>query len=136
TTGTVRLKAELPNADLRLWPGAFVNVKLLIDTLRNVLLVPTASVQRGPNGAFVYVLQDGKAVMRQVTVTYQDEQRSVLTSGLDDAETVLTTGFAQLRDGKEVTVTAASGGSQAAPGAEAARQKRGGGEGRNWEGRG
>src|SRR5436190_13028278 len=51
TTGTVQLKAEFPNADLQLWPGQFVNIRLLIDTLRQVVVVPTASVQRGPNGA-------------------------------------------------------------------------------------
>ena len=56
TTGTVKLKAEFPNADLPLWPGQFVNVRLLIDTLQNVVTIPTGAVQRGPNGTFVYVL--------------------------------------------------------------------------------
>src|SRR6266567_4267544 len=62
TTGTVQLKAEFPNADLQLWPGQFVNVRLLIDTLRQVVVVPTAAVQRGPNGTFVYLLQPDSTV--------------------------------------------------------------------------
>ena len=57
TTGTVKLKAEFPNANLQLWPGQFVNVRLLIDTLQQVVVVPTAAVQRGPNGTFVFVVQ-------------------------------------------------------------------------------
>src|SRR5262249_27530902 len=73
TTGTIRLKAEFPNASLQLWPGQFVNVRLLIDTLRNVVVVPTASVQRGPNGTFVYAVgDDNTAAMRPVNVTQQD----------------------------------------------------------------
>src|SRR6266542_7117308 len=62
TTGTVKLKAEFPNADLQLWPGQFVNVRLLIDTLRQVVVVPTAAVQRGPNGTFVYVVKPDETV--------------------------------------------------------------------------
>ena len=48
TTGTVKLKAEFPNADLQLWPGQFVNVRLLVDTLKQVVVIPTGAVQRGP----------------------------------------------------------------------------------------
>ena len=62
TTGTVKLKAEFPNANLQLWPGQFVNVRVLIDTLRQVVVVPTAAVQRGPNGTFVYVVKDDSTV--------------------------------------------------------------------------
>src|SRR5207248_4881261 len=83
TTGTVQLKAEFPNADLQLWPGQFVNVRLLIDTLRQVVVVPTAAVQRGPNGTFVYLLQpDSTVSVRLVSVTQQDESEAVIASGL------------------------------------------------------
>ncbi|MGH6664225.1 MAG: efflux RND transporter periplasmic adaptor subunit, partial [Pseudolabrys sp.] len=58
TTGTVKLKAEFPNAGLQLWPGQFVNIRLLIDTLKGVVTIPTGAVQRGPNGTFVYVVKD------------------------------------------------------------------------------
>ena len=57
TTGTMRMKAEFPNANLQLWPGQFVNVRVLIDTLEQVVVVPTPAVQRGPNGTFAYVVQ-------------------------------------------------------------------------------
>ena len=70
TTGTVKLRAEFPNNDLQLWPGQFVNVRVLIDTLRQVVVVPTAAIQRGPNGTFVYVLKEGNTVsVRPVTLT-------------------------------------------------------------------
>ena len=73
-TGTIKLKAEFPNADLQLWPGQFVNVRLLVDTLKQVVVVPTAAVQRGPNGPFVFVINDDNTVsMRPVTITQQDE---------------------------------------------------------------
>ena len=62
TTGTVKLKAEFPNSETQLWPGQFVNVRLLIDTRRQVVVVPTAAVQRGPIGTFVYVVQQDNAV--------------------------------------------------------------------------
>lgn len=55
TTGTIRLKADFPNKDLQLWPGQFVNVRLLLRTLEQVVVIPTSAVQRGPDGTFVYV---------------------------------------------------------------------------------
>jgi len=62
STGTVKLKAEFPNTDLQLWPGQFVNVRLLIDTLKDVVVIPTGAVQRGPSGTFVYVVKDDNTV--------------------------------------------------------------------------
>ena len=74
STGTVKLKAEFPNADVQLWPGQFVNVRLLIDTLKQVVVIPTGAVQRGPSGTFVYVVgDDDVAKIQPVTVTKQDE---------------------------------------------------------------
>lgn len=107
STGTVRMKAEFPNADLQLWPGQFVNVRLLIDTLKQVVTVPTPAVQRGPGGTFVYVLQKGaedRVSLRPVTVTHQTETNTVVADGLNSSERVVTTGFARLKDGSEVTV--------------------------------
>jgi multidrug efflux system membrane fusion protein len=117
TTGTVQLKAEFPNTDLRLWPGQFVNVRLLIDTLMQVVVIPTGAVQRGPNGTFVYVIkQDNTASMRAVTVSKQDETQSVISKGLDAGEQVVTTGFARLTDNSKVLVgNADSAASPAAP---------------------
>lgn len=105
TTGTVRLKTEFPNPDLRLWPGAFVNVRLLVETLRNVVVVPTAAVQRGPDGPFVYALGSEETVaLRPVTLAYQDDEMSVVGTGLSASERVVTTGFARLSNGAEVSV--------------------------------
>ena len=79
------MKAEFPNANLQLWPGQFVNVRLLIDTLKQVVTVPTPAVQRGPNGTFVYVLQaeDRPCRLRPVTVTHQTETTAIIAKGLD-----------------------------------------------------
>ncbi|HMA72867.1 MAG TPA: efflux RND transporter periplasmic adaptor subunit [Xanthobacteraceae bacterium] len=106
TTGTVKLKAEFPNPDLQLWPGQFVNVKLLVDTLRQVVVVPSAAVQRGPNGTFTYIANDDNTAVtvRPVTVAQQDDVQAVIADGIDDGERVVTTGFAQLTDGAKITI--------------------------------
>src|SRR5690242_20658990 len=113
TTGTVKLRAEFPNADLQLWPGQFVNVRLLIDTLRQVVVVPTAAVQRGPNGTFVYIIKDDNKVnVRPVSITQQDDQRAVIASGLQQGEHVVTTGFGRLAEGTLVEATSAEAAGQ------------------------
>jgi multidrug efflux system membrane fusion protein len=105
TTGTVKLKAEFPNESLQLWPGQFVNVKLLIDTLRQVMVVPSAAVQRGPNGTFAYVANDDNTVtVHPVTVAQQDDIEAVVAAGIDDGERVVTTGFSQLTDGAKIAI--------------------------------
>jgi multidrug efflux system membrane fusion protein len=104
TTGTVKLKAEFPNADLQQWPGQFVNVKLLVDTLGQVIVVPSAAVQRGPNGTFAYVANDDTVSVRPVTVAQQDDTHAVITDGIGEGERVVTTGFAQLTDGTKITI--------------------------------
>jgi membrane fusion protein, multidrug efflux system len=109
TTGTVQLKAEFPNPDLALWPGQFVNVRLLVDTLHDVVTVPTAAVQRGPNGPFVYVVgADQNVAATQVSVMQQDETRAVIATGVAAADRVVTSGFAQLSNGRRVAVAARS----------------------------
>jgi membrane fusion protein, multidrug efflux system len=116
TTGTVKLKAEFPNENLQLWPGQFVNVRVLIDTLRQVVVVPTAAVQRGPSGPFVYVLRDGNTVtVRRVTLTQQDDVRAVVATGLQTGERVVTTGFSRLTEGTRVAVSDAEDAGQIAP---------------------
>ena len=104
STGTVKLKAEFANPNLQLWPGQFVNVRLKIDTLKNVVVIPTGAVQRGPDGTFVYVVKpDHTASMRKIVVEKQDEMQTVIKSGLMPPERVITTGFARLTDGAKVT---------------------------------
>jgi multidrug efflux system membrane fusion protein len=126
TTGTIKLKAEFANRQLQLWPGQFVNVRLLINTLKQVVVAPTAAVQRGPNGPFVFVVRpDSKVAVRPVTVAQQDENESVIGSGLKADERVVTTGFARLTAGAQVTVTNAEAAPPptAAP-AESTRERR------------
>jgi len=105
STGTVKLKAEFPNARMQLWPGQFVNVRLLIDTLKDVVVIPTGAVQRGPDGTFVYVINPGNTVaMRPIVVQKQNETQTVVKSGLEPPERVVTTGFARLTTDTKVTV--------------------------------
>src|SRR6476620_5426019 len=105
TTGTVKLKAEFPNANLQLWPGQFVNIRLLVDTLKQVVVIPTGAVQRGPNGTFVYVVKDDdSAAMRPIVVQKQDETQTVVKSGVEPNERVITTGFVRLTDGSKVSI--------------------------------
>jgi multidrug efflux system membrane fusion protein len=106
TTGTVKLKAEFPNTNLQLWSGQFVNVRLTVDTLRQVTVIPTGSVQRGPDGTFVYVIGgDSRVGQRPITVRMQDEHQAVVASGIEPGERVVTTGFSQLTDKREVKVS-------------------------------
>ena len=110
TTGTVKLKAEFPNAELQLWPGQFVNIRLLVDTLKQVVTIPTGAVQRGPNGTFVYAIKDDDTVaVRPIQVQKQDETQTVVASGLTPPERVVTTGFARLNEGSKVTINSADG---------------------------
>lgn len=109
-TGTIKLKATFPNPKLSLWPGAFVNVRLLARTDKGVLIVPTAAVQRGPSGPYLYVVTKGdKAERRPLKLGYQDEQICVVESGVKAGDRVVTDGAQRLTDGKPVAVADASG---------------------------
>ncbi len=136
TTGTVRMKAEFPNRELALWPGAFVNVRLRVETLRNVLVVPTAAVQRGPAGTFVYVVtQENTVAVKPVTVTQQDDTVAVIGTGVAAGERVVTTGFSRLAEGARVTVTEPTG-APPAPVAGPAEEERQRGQRRRENGQG
>jgi multidrug efflux system membrane fusion protein len=105
TTGTVKIKAEFPNARFQLWPGQFVNVRLRVQTLDKAIVVPTAAVQRGPAGTFVYVISNDNVVnARVVTVTQQNEKDAVIASGITMDDRVVTTGFANLSEGARVSI--------------------------------
>ena len=106
TTGTIKLKAEFPNAKLQLWPGQFVNVRVLVDTLKQVVVVPTPAIQRGPSGIYVFVATaDKRVAQRPVTVGMQNDATSVVLTGLAPGDRVVTTGFARLQDGARISVT-------------------------------
>jgi multidrug efflux system membrane fusion protein len=121
TTGTLKLKAEFPNAKFQLWPGQFVNVRLKVETLEKAIVVPTSAVQRGPAGTFSYVVGEGDiATAKPVVVTQQNENDAVIASGLTTSDRVVTTGFANLSDGAKVLV----GSDDRAPTADLAPRKR------------
>ncbi|GIQ71915.1 efflux RND transporter periplasmic adaptor subunit [Bradyrhizobium sp. RD5-C2] len=121
TTGTLKLKAELPNASYQLWPGQFVNVRLKVETLPQAIVVPTSAVQRGPAGTFSYVIgADNTVTAKPVTVTQQNEHEAVIASGLTTSDRVVTTGFANLADGSKVVV----GKDDGPPAADLAPRKR------------
>jgi multidrug efflux system membrane fusion protein len=121
TTGTLKLKAEFPNANFQLWPGQFVNVRLKVETLSKAVVVPTSAVQRGPAGTFSYVIGDGDIVTaKPIVVTQQNETEAVIASGLSASDRVVTTGFANLSDGAKVLI----GKEDSAPTADLAPRKK------------
>jgi multidrug efflux system membrane fusion protein len=121
TTGTLKMKAEFPNANFQLWPGQFVNVRLKVETLPKATVVPTSAVQRGPAGTFSYVIGEGDiATAKPIVVTQQNENDAVIASGIAPTDRVVTTGFANLSDGAKVVV----GKDELAPTADLAPRKR------------
>jgi len=104
TTGTVRLKAVFDNHQGALFPNQFVNVRLLIDTLRHVVVVPSAAIQRTTQGAVVYVASaDGTVAMRPVQIPQQSGDRAVIAKGVEAGEQVVTDGVDKLQNGSKVT---------------------------------
>lgn len=105
TTGTIRLKATFPNPKLKLWPGQFVNLRLLVRTDRNALTIPAAALQRGPDGMFVYIVRPDSTVAQQpVTVTGNSETVAVVTQGLEQGQQVVTSNAFRLQPGTVVRV--------------------------------
>jgi multidrug efflux system membrane fusion protein len=119
TTGTFKLRAMFENKDDALFPNQFVNVRLLVDTLKNVVVVPNAAVQVGAAGPFVYLVQDdGTVAVRKVTQGPNDATLTVIESGVRAGDKVVIDGVDRLRDGAKVRVIAAESQSDAAaPGA-------------------
>jgi membrane fusion protein, multidrug efflux system len=114
TTGTVKLKAIFPNKDLALFPNAFVNARLLVDTQHGATLVPTAAIQRNAQGPFVYVVKTDQTVsMRPVTVGTSDGN-IVAVQGISPGDVVAVNGFDKLQDGAKVTQRQAGGNAQGA----------------------
>jgi multidrug efflux system membrane fusion protein len=110
-TGTIRLKASFPNPQLRLWPGAFVTVRLQTRIWTDAVTVPPVAVQRGPRGAYVYVITDSQtAERRQVTVGHEDQSVAILAEGLKPGEQVVTDGASRLTDGAKVSTQPPAGG--------------------------
>jgi membrane fusion protein, multidrug efflux system len=109
TTATVKLKAVMANGDNKLWPNQFVKTRLLLETKKGVLVVPAASLQHGPKGTFVYVVDDGDtANERTVAADEIEGDRAIVTSGLKEGDRVVVDGQAQLKPGAKVAVQASA----------------------------
>jgi membrane fusion protein, multidrug efflux system len=107
TTATVKLKATFDNTDFRLWPGQFVNVRLLLGNKPDAVTVPAQAVQRGPNGMYVYLLgpDSNKAEMRPVTVGSTEDNWTLVESGLQGGDRVVVDGQYRLQPGTTVEIT-------------------------------
>jgi multidrug efflux system membrane fusion protein len=126
TTGTVRLKAQFPNDDSRLFPNQFVNVRMLIDVRRDATTLPSAALQRGARGMFVYVVKDDRTVtLREVKTGATEADATVIESGVEPGELVVVDGMDRLREGARVELPAAEKGA-ARKGGDPERKKGGG----------
>jgi multidrug efflux system membrane fusion protein len=106
TTGTIKLKATFPNVTNQLWPGQFVNARLLVATLHDVLTVPSVAVQHGPSGLYVYVVNPSSTVVRKnVEITQDNGQTAVIDKGIAPGDRVVTDGQSRLQDGVKVAVS-------------------------------
>jgi multidrug efflux system membrane fusion protein len=137
TTGTVRIKALFDNADLMLFPNQFVNIKLIVDTLQNVTLIPTAAIQRNPTGAFVYVVtnetvnvtnkevvvatNETVVAMRTITPGVTDADISSV-AGVNPGEVIATDNFNKLGDGMQI-IARPPGGERQKGGAPGGKKK-------------
>lgn len=109
STGTVRLKATFANAHNTLWPGQYVNARVLVRTAEHALVVPSAAVQLGPNGPFAYVIKaDSSVEVRPLTLGEQSGGETIVTAGLALDERVVTSNQYHLQGGVHVRVNAAS----------------------------
>ena len=100
STGTIKLKAVFANADDNLWPGQFVNVRLRLDTKAGATTVPSAAVQRGSNGLYVFTVKPGdKVAVQPVEIDQDDGKVAVIVSGLQVGDKVVTSGQSRLTDG-------------------------------------
>ena len=105
-TSTIRLKAIFSNEDERLWPGEFVNARLLLETRSNVVAIPPAAVQRGPRGLFAWVVTaNDTAAVRAIALGPTTDDLTVVTSGLNEGDRVVTEGQYKLQANAPVTVT-------------------------------
>jgi multidrug efflux system membrane fusion protein len=110
TTGTGKLKAVFENRDRSLWPNQFVNVHLLLEVKKNNTVVPTAAIQRGPQGTYVFAVKPDKtADMRNVTVAFSQGNYAAISQGLQPGDTVVTDGQDKLQPGTHVEIRGGAG---------------------------
>jgi multidrug efflux system membrane fusion protein len=105
TTGTIRLRGVFPNKDNALWPGQFVSTSLTLYEQKNALLVPSQSLQNGPEGQYVFVVKPDMTIdMRRVTVDRADGDNTIITMGLKKGEQVVIRGQLRVSPGSKVTI--------------------------------
>jgi membrane fusion protein, multidrug efflux system len=115
TTGTVKLRAEFPNQDEALFPNQFVNARLLVDTVTGTAIIPSAAVQRGQPGTFVYLVKpDDTVTVQKITLGPQSGDNIAVTQGLSPGDKIVVDGADKLREGAKVILRTEQG--AAAPG--------------------
>jgi multidrug efflux system membrane fusion protein len=127
STGTVKLRAMFPNDDSKLFPQEFVNARLLVQTLKGVVVAPQAAVQTGAPGQFVYLVQPDDTVKIQVVMTGASQDNRVeITQGLKPGDRVVTDGLDRLREGARISIAPLPGQAPAAApaGAQGAGHRR------------
>ena len=111
TTGTIKLKATFANDDLRLWPGQFINARLLLTVRKAGLVVPAAVVQRGPQGSYAFVIKPDQTVeARTIKVAQTEDGVALIDDGLQDGERVVVDGQYKLQGGSKVVISNPPGG--------------------------
>jgi RND family efflux transporter MFP subunit len=111
-TGTILVRAIFDNEDEKLWPGTLATVRVSLRVDKNMVTVPTEALQNGQRGDFVFVVEDGKAKVREVTVQRSMDGESIITRGLQGDETVVTDGQLSLRDNAPIDIKPGVGTSQ------------------------
>lgn len=128
-TGTLRLKAEFPNTDEKLFPNQFVNVRLRVRTLKDALVIPAVGVQFGSRGNYVYIVgAENKATVREVGLGPSENQVQVITKGVAPGDVVILEGLDRLREGRVVTVLAEDPNKNPPPGPKAGGERGGKGK--------
>ncbi len=108
-TGTVTLKARLPNTQEQLWPGQYVGVRTQLAVQADAIVVPQSAIQTGQNGNFVYIIEQDKAVIRPVQVDRQVDDLAIIATGVKAGETVVTRAPRNLRPGVKVVIDNSAG---------------------------
>jgi membrane fusion protein, multidrug efflux system len=135
-TATVRLKATFENKDLRLWPGQFVNARLLIKIRHNAAVVPASVIQRGPEGTYAFVIKDDQTVeLRPVKVGQMEQDLALIEDGLKPGEQVVVDGQYKLQRGSKVKVGSAADSRPGGGGPTGGKPGGGGAEGTRGQGR-
>lgn len=105
TTGTVKLRAQFDNPDNVLFPNQFVNIELLVDTLKDAIIIPSAAIQRGAPGTFVYLVKDGNTVtVKTVKLGPSQGENIAITDGLQEGDKIIIDGADKLREGAKITL--------------------------------